>query len=92
MISEEDRQELCGELANAVYMFFRKKELLLGVAGDRKAAKDCTKLLGRVVAAAAYAEPIDSQYLLYVKGWEKKAVDITKSAAGQVVSGSIKSI
>ena len=92
MFSEEDRQELCGELANAVYMFFRKKEPLTGVAGDRKAAKDCTQLLGRVVAAAAYGEPIDSQYLLYVKDWEKKAVYIAERAAKQVVSGSIKSI
>ena len=71
MFGEEDRQELCGELANAVYMFFRKKEPLTGVAGDRKAAKNCTQLLGRVVAAA-YGEPIDSHYLLYVKGWEKR--------------------
>ena len=69
-----------------------KKEPLTGVAGDRKAAKDCTQLLGRVVAAAAYGEPIDSQYLLYVKDWEKKAVYIAERAAKQVVSDSIKSI
>lgn len=91
-ISEQERIQLGGELAECIYNFFRNQEPVASVEGNRRAAEKTALVAGRVAAAVMHPGKVDGEYLMLSRRLETTMSAEMKSTIDSVIKGWIRPV